>query len=297
MLKNWIVKTKQIKNKDKGFLNHVEYLTDQKRPSHHYTKIKVLNDNAANILKAVEERQCDRRSKGIRGGGVSNYCTSFILSLPTDINQPNSREWKKILHEIYKGISDEVGLPASVIREHSFAVLHDESQAPDKCSHVHLLVANVICKSYQKKITQRSVTYAVKQSLNQGVLKTVGECNYAYKPRKKQRYNKPAWTVRLEKAQLIESKINDLRLVYKSIIDSMKKWAANYLSSLPLPSEQYSKETSACLDELNSISPKSELIFESAIETIEKSNISMPKVSMVTPKRKRRKRKRKSVTS
>jgi len=54
MLKNWIVKTKQIKNGEKGFTNHVEYLADNSRASHHYTNISVLTDNAKEILRAIQ---------------------------------------------------------------------------------------------------------------------------------------------------------------------------------------------------------------------------------------------------
>lgn len=210
MLKNWIVKTKQIKNKEKGFLSHVNYLLDAKRASHHFTSISVLTGNAKKIIQAIEARKVFRRKNGLRGGGVSNFCTSFILTIPRDIEQPSKSDWKKVLTLIYKAIANEIGVEPITIKRHAFAVLHDESSSPDKPTHVHLLISNVIDDIYQKKITQYAVTHSVKGALNNGVRLTVGEDNYKYTPKRRQKYDKPQWIVRLEKADLIEKKVNQL---------------------------------------------------------------------------------------
>lgn len=293
MLKNWIVKTKQIKNKEKGFLNHVEYLLDNKRASHHYTNISVLSDNAKRIIKAVEARKAFRRKNGLRGGGVSNYCTSFILTIPRDIEQPSKSDWKKVLTLIYKAIADEIGVDPITIKRHAYAVLHDESSSPDKPSHVHLLVSNVIDDIYQKKITQYAVTHTVKRALNKGIRLTVGEDNYKYSPKRRQKYNKPQWVVRLEKATLIEKKVNQLKSVYKSIFRTIQHWANNYLASLPAPSESHASKLAEDLDLLSELSGQCIEEINPLIENIEKSNELMPESSKVSPKRKRRRRKRK----
>ncbi|TKB00717.1 hypothetical protein E5672_18785 [Alteromonas portus] len=292
MLKNWIVKTKQIKNAEKGFTNHVEYLADKSRASHHYTNISILTDNAKEILRAIERHKDKRRKHGLRGGGISNYCTSFIMTIPTDIEQPTPEDWKKILNITYRAIANEIGTDAASIKQHAYAVLHDESSSQDKPSHVHLLVSNVIDDVYQKKITQYAVTHIVKRALNDGIRITVGEDNYNYSPRRRQKYNKPYWVVRIEKAKLIEKKVNQLKAKYQTVFRSIQHWANNYLASLPVPSEQRAIEVAMELDTLNDLSEKCDTELMPIIEKVEQLNNVMPDNSKVSPKRKRRRRKK-----
>ena len=293
MLKNWIVKTKQIKNNEKGFLNHVEYLLDTKRASHHYTNISVLTDNARGIIKAIETRTALRRKNGLRGGGIRNYCTSFILTIPRDIEQPTKSDWKIILNLIYKAIADEVGIDHITIEKHAYSVLHDESDSQDKPSHVHLLISNVIDGAYQKKVTQFAATHSVKQALNHGIRLTVGEDNYNYMPKRRQKYNKPQWVIRLEKVKLIEKKLNRLKTVYHSVFRSIQHWANNYMASLPVPSEHHAYHAAKGLDALNELSDNCEKEINPVINKIEKSNDLMPDSSKISTKRKRRRRIRK----
>jgi len=97
MIKNWTVKTKQIfdhgtkfkhkKNINKktgkttytkisgsgrkvknGFLNHVNYLKDTNRASHSNSKITILEEGAATILKSIDDRRVFRKENGLKGG-------------------------------------------------------------------------------------------------------------------------------------------------------------------------------------------------------------------------------------
>ncbi|WP_032096690.1 MULTISPECIES: hypothetical protein [unclassified Alteromonas] len=292
MLKNWIVKTTQIKNKETGFIAHVNYLIDEKRPSHHYTNISVLVNNADAIVSAVDERQKNRKLKGLRGGGVRNYCTSFILTVPRDIKQPNKKDWQKIIQLTLSKIASETGLDIKLIFKHCVAVLHDESKSTDKSSHVHLLVSNVISNEFQKSITQKAVTLAVKNALNEGVLKTVGENNIDYTPKRKQRYNKPSWAFRQERNEEIEKKLKALKSAYRSVISSIKDWTNHYLTSLIKQSESKANDVSNKLDHIGTLSANAEFAFDPTIKMIESQNLSMPEKTKVTPKRKRKRRKR-----
>lgn len=291
MLKNWVVKTSQIKKKDSGFINHVNYLTDKNRASHFYSDITVLADNAKNIIKAVDDRQNYRKSRSLRGGGIRNYCTSFILTVPRDIKQPSVKDWEKILSLVYATIAKQIDLEPSVIEQHAFSVLHDESSSPDKNSHVHLLVSNVIHKKFQKKITQKAVTQAVKQALNLGVLLTVQEDNSQYKPSKKQKYNKPAFLVRQEKLLRIEQQLQQLKLTYKKAIESIKTWSTYYLRSLTSHSERYAADAAETINETEALSTSAASVLDTTVKALESSRQNMPNETKVSPKRKRRRRK------
>jgi len=214
------------------------------------------------------------------------------MTIPRDIEQPTPEDWKKILNITYKAIANEIGTDTTTIKQHAYAVLHDESSSPNKPSHVHLLISNVINNDYHKKITQYAVTHTVKRALNNGIRLTVGEDNYKYTPSRRQKYNKPQWVVRLEKADLIEKKVNQLKSVYQSVFKSIQHWANNYLASLPVPSEKHANEVAIELDTLNVLSEKCDTELMPIVERVERLNSVMPEHTKILPKRKRRRRKK-----
>jgi hypothetical protein len=192
----------------------------------------------------------------------------------------------------YKSISKVTGLDAKIIRMHSFAVLHDESSSPDKVSHVHLLISNVISDSFQKKITQRVATQAVKNALNIAIKHTVGEDHNRYTPTRRQRYNKPTWAIRSEKNVQVENKLRELKSSYELVINSIKDWTTHFLLSLTRQSAAHADVVSKNLDYINTLSREAEKAFEPAIQAVEEQNKSMPDKSKISPQRKRRRRKR-----
>ena len=142
-IKNWTVKTKQIKKKSKGLINHFNYLLDNKREGHFYSDIVDLNNSSNklnNILDEIDKRQEYRRSEGLRGGGVSNLATSFVLSIPRDIQQPTTKkEWQKLAQIALKELANDIDIPFDKIQKNAVVVLHDESNSVDKSSHIHIL--------------------------------------------------------------------------------------------------------------------------------------------------------------
>jgi len=211
MIKNWIVKTQQIKKKAQGFINHVNYLADKNRSSHFYSDIKILNNKSANILKAFDDRTLYRQKSGLRGGGVSNYATSFIMSIPRDIKQPDLSDWKKISVELIKDLAKANNIDVNTMKEHVHIVLHDESRSDDKNSHLHVLVSNVINNEVVKSISQFKTTHAVKNSFNRSVKLVLNEDHLKYTAKRENVPKTPIWAFRAEKAKHIESVLHDLK--------------------------------------------------------------------------------------
>ena len=214
MIKNWTVKTKQIKKKEKGLINHFNYLFNKKRAAHFYSEIVDLNNSPEklnNILNEIEDRKEYRRENGLRGGGVSNLTTSFVVSIPRDIKQPeNKKEWQRIAATTLKELSDDLDIPFEKIRDRSVVVLHDESNSPSKSSHMHILVSNVIDGQVVKPISQYQGTYAMKKGINKAVKNVLGEDNKLYTPKNEGVEDKPLYAARednLNKKQ--EKLIND----------------------------------------------------------------------------------------
>lgn len=183
-IKNFTVKTKQVKKKSGGLDRMLRYLVDEKAPSHKQTNIIDLHFGD-DLVDAYDKRRAERQRLGIRGGGVQNYATSFIVSLPDDIGHPDKKTWKNILKTIIIKTAETNGLDPKTLANHSRAVIHDESKS-GKNSHIHLVVSNIIDKKHIKGITQNKTTWAVKHGFNEAVKRFLGVDYQHYKTKKQQ---------------------------------------------------------------------------------------------------------------
>jgi len=285
MLKNWLVKTKQIKNKEKGFINHINYLADEKRSSHHYSKIKILNDKALNILKAFDDRKAYRQKNGIRGGGVNNYATTFIMSLPRDIKQPTDSDWIKISYQLIKDLAETNNIEINKIKEHCHIVLHDESKSENKPSHIHVVLSNVIDNEVVKSISQYKTTYAVKQSFNRSVKAVLGVDNAKYQPKQENVPKKPFWVIRQEK---LEGYIKTA----KDIQQNFSSWFKTFKESLHRPAERHAEALNKNIENMYQIHKKTALNADLEADFVEEqySTDETPPEAKVSSKRKRRRR-------
>lgn len=226
-IKNWTVKTKQIKKKSKGLINHFNYLFNDKREAHFYSDIVDLNnssDKLNNILDEVDKRQEYRRDNGLRGGGVSNLATSFVLSIPRDIQQPTTKkEWQKMAHIALKELANDIDIPFEKIQKNAVVVLHDESNSIDKSSHIHILVGNVIDGKVVKPISQYQGTYSMKKGFNKAVKHVLKEDNNNYVPLNANVGDKPLFAARAEKLEKQKEKLNEDFEYRKSILINKNK--------------------------------------------------------------------------
>lgn len=297
MIQNWTVKTKQVKKKAAGFINYINYLKNASAGSHEFTNIVVLDDNARNIVEAIEERKRFRQANSLRGGGVSNYATSFVMSLPNDVKQPSHDEWHKIGRFAVKKLAEQLDIPYKKLLAHSHIVLHEETNG--KHSHLNLVIGNVIDNQVEKRITQYAATHTVKQSFNESVRRLLGVDNYSYEPKRKGAKDKPLWAAREEKAQQAEARIAFAEKALKSIEtrfifakQEIKKWGADFLKELAELAKPKAKKVARHIDGIEDISPATAEIADEIVEAIEEQKPNAPDEIKVSSKRKRRRRKR-----
>jgi len=305
MLKNWLVKTKQIKNKEKGFINHINYLSDEKRSSHYYSKIVILNNTASNILKAFDDRKAYRQKNGLRGGGVSNYATTFIMSLPRDIKQPNELEWKKISAHLVKDLAEANNIEVDKMKEHCHIVLHDESSSDNKPSHIHVVVSNVIDNQVIKSISQYKSTDTVKKSFNRSVKAVIGVDNNKYQPKQENVTKMPYWAFRQQIAKkaerYIKAGLKAKELIAESekakkiieIYDSVKSSFVNWLVDIKTKNSA-ELSANALADDVVNMYENDDVTALKVDMTIEKFEVEEKvdepeKVSLKVRKRRRRK--------
>lgn len=215
MLKNWLVKTKQIKKKAKGFINHINYLVDNNRVSHEGTIISVLNEASKEIIDEVDKRTLYRQEKGLRGGGVSNFATSFIVSLPVDIKQPTKEQWRQIGLYGIKKIAESINVDYKDLKKISHIVLHEEK---NKSNHIHVLVGNVLDNQVIKGVSQYKATHAMKKAVNYSVKQLLNEDNRQYTPKAQRVGKKPLFMLRAEKALLVMNE-------FKLFAEKVNSWA------------------------------------------------------------------------
>ncbi len=340
MIKNWIVKTKLIRNSGtkfkykkvtltggktrferikgsgrvvkNGFSNHVNYLKDASRAAHKNTEIHIIFNNAKNILNAINERKMERRSKNIRGGGVVNYATSFVMSLPSPI-QPSVEQWTQISERLINDIAKTTNIDASVIKKHTHIVLHAEDVTGGKNSHIHVLVSNVIDCKVVKKISQRATTAAIKIGFNESVKQFLGIDHNEYVPKKSGIADKPLWLARQEKIILLKAesqhieqeliqkkvKLNKINRALNLLADSYIKvkadlasWAFDFMNQFWGDAEIKAKLVTDSIELIEKQSKSEAKKLDQTVNSIEQQNLTAPKETKVSTERKRRRRKR-----
>ena len=108
-LKNWTVKTKQIKNSISGLRKHKNYLMSKKVSSHLDTMISDVGKIDAQFINIKQQVRLAEKQKGkeTRGRKKSSFATSFMISLPADI-QPTTDQWQAIGLDIIVAIAKEL---------------------------------------------------------------------------------------------------------------------------------------------------------------------------------------------
>lgn len=304
MLKNWTVTTKQILKQSSGFQNHINYLVDKNRSSHENTRFVVLNNAARNIIEEIENRKEYRREVGLRGGGVSNYATSFCLNLPRDIKQPTDEEWEKIGNLVIERLAKINKLDADKLKKLTHLVIHDESSG-DKNNHLNMTVSNVYGNNVIKGITQFRSTHGVKMAFNDAVRDVLGVDNFSYIPEKPNRGKVPLWKAREEKAKDAEKRAENaekkaekatkfikeqktrfeaMKAQASLLKESFKEWFHKVMDNEPAKPEAV--KVAETLDEMNWDTPPELLDLEENLEP------ALEEPDKVSNKRKRRRRKK-----
>lgn len=339
MILNWLVKTRQIRQKGikqkykkvinqngrvtykqevgsgrlikNGFINHVNYLKDSNRPAHRNTKISILLNNASNILKAINERKAFRQAEKLRHATVFNYCTSFVVSLPSEL-KPTIENWTQISKQIIKDIASVTNIPVTKIAKHTHIVLHDESASPNKHSHIHVLVSNVIDNDVIKVISQKRTTSTIKKGVNASVKQHMGVDNKKYTPQNSKTGDKPLWLARQEKNSALESKTKKLdeeinnktvkllkvnkviALLAEKLLtvkNDISNWADYFLNNYFAQAKERAESVAKVINDIELIAEDQAVELDETVRKVEESIKSAPASAKISTKRKRRRRK------
>ena len=241
MIKNWLVKTKQIKKGSKGLKNYIYYLQNDNAVSHSKTLFARPISYGQKLFDAYDLRRYDRQKKGLRGGGVKNHATSFVISCPDNVH-PSAKQWRKITKDVLKDLADHLGVKPKDLAKHTFANVHDESQS-GKHSHLNLVCSNIINNDFRKDLTQHKATWAVKHSVNAAFKKHLGIDHKDHIPKPYNvGKNKPLWAARLLNAVkndldgIVESQNLQREKDFQKSVDVAMTRLSDYFESIKKPS-------------------------------------------------------------
>lgn len=323
MLKNWLVKTSQIRTS----FGHISYLSNQNAKSHDATRIVVLKDGAKSIINANDKRAEFRKENKLKGAyRVKNEATSFILSIPRDITQLSDKQWtilsKYVLQELLLHLNHKIdkqnekystanlsstkkkqpilqNISEEEFFKHCHVVLHDESASSDKKNHLHIIVSNIMNNEVIKPITQTGATYNIKQSFNYAMKKLVNEDHMKYQPNTS--------VFRPEDEDFSEKKPVEIRPKYfkyasefKEIFDRVKSKFKEWLNAIhankKLIVADLAVEISNDINSLENVKNTEVSIIIDTAKIVEKNhNLAEPlKISNKVKTRKRRRRKNKN---
>lgn len=185
-VKNFFVRGKPVKFKDKGLFNYLKYLENEEHRNHKgkTEKIERVQSNRKKFyletMEKVKEKEFDTKNRGKRGREIGSYRFSYCFSFPTDI-KPNEKEIKSILNILLKDFARAAGIDPGELLENCFINLHY-----NKNIHINLVVNKVINKQVID-FSKRKYLTILKKSFNYRNLKVLGLDKNDYKPKQKKR--------------------------------------------------------------------------------------------------------------
>jgi|TARA_B100001105_G_C22388876_1_gene443380 hypothetical protein len=196
-MKNFVVKTKQVKKGSRGLSNRANYVVDMNAESHTHTvarEIRSFRKAQYYIEKNIQLRQEDRRKQGLRGGGIQNYATEFSFNLPPN-KKLSRQDWEDFTKRFVKEAAKANGLNPNSLYSVTGAVVHNEEGG--KNNHMHLILGNVVDKTPCKGITQRHTTELAKTVFTQFLKERLGLDPRVYRPKNYNiNRNEPLWQAR-----------------------------------------------------------------------------------------------------
>jgi len=203
-IKNFTVVAQAIKNKGDGLIAYVNYLTDEKVPSHKNTKIFPVFDRVASNPDAFLKNtrlQIAAMEKTSSGRSFSNYGQSFDFVLPKTI-QPTPEQWKKITIDLMKVMHKEVfrqdaeSVPdpetgkvkknlnytkeipdVHTFAKRTFCNIHQQEK-----SHLNMIIPAVYAGERLQRVDRKRVLNEMKKQFNLSVLIHCKMDYKAYKP-------------------------------------------------------------------------------------------------------------------
>ncbi len=251
MIKNFVVKVKQIHYESKGLKNFLKYLEDEKRHPDGIIKIKgfskenFFKNTVLNITEYNINKKSGRKSK--------NFADSFIFTIPPLYEEKGKEKLKKILNnlveDIYKQFNDQ--LEEKITKGNFLKQIYINIHIDKEHIHFNVVFPRVIKvgnKLISNRITNRKkFLHKIKQYWTHNLVKNLNVSIEDYKPSTgyKKGYKKSFLKEDLEK-------INEIKKENEGIlkeIEEKKKEIKNLDEFLKLKRSEIKTELEELLNE------------------------------------------------
>ena len=187
MIKNFVVKVKQIHSEDKGLKNFLSYLEDEKRHPGGIIKIKQFDKNHffKQTILNIAEHNLNKKA----GRKTKNFADSYIFTLPPEVNEKlqNKEILMKItadlINDIYEEIKKEIqGINKNELIKQIFLNIHKDKK------HIHFNVVFPRVLKINNELISNRITNRkkflnnIKKKWNLNLLKNLNLSIEDYKP-------------------------------------------------------------------------------------------------------------------
>jgi len=224
-IKNWFVRSERVHSKSSGLIKYGSYLID-KEHSNHKSKTSAIHNMYGNVTNFIqtaarEAIELDLKNAQAKGGRpVDSYAQSFVLTLPSGVNQPTPEQWKAITKDVLLDAFKKLNKTPEEMKGHFFANVHEQTNP-----HLNILIAKVVDGQSLRAVNQVGIIGTMKKSFNASVLK---HCGLDYKDYEPLQTNLgkalPRW--QLEQQNKISEKLSELDIketVLDTKINDLKK--------------------------------------------------------------------------
>ena len=202
-LKNFVVTTQRVKSKSDGLIQYVNYLDNEKAPSHKNTKIINFGSASDDFLKNTIINTVNFDNNNKKGGRkVESLAQSFNFILPPKVENPTENQWKLIFKDLLlkaKNTLEIEGKTADFAKS-CYVNIHDQ-----KNPHLNLLIPRIYDDKRIHALDQKNLLIQLKKEFNRSVLQ---HCNIDFKAYKPDQQNvgrrRKKW--QLEQEQSIKAK-------------------------------------------------------------------------------------------
>lgn len=179
-LKNFVVTTQRVKSKSDGLIQYVNYLNNEKAPSHKNTKIIEISKNPESFLKNTIINTVNFDNNNKKGGRkVESLAQSFNFILPPKVDNPTEEQWIFIYKDLVTKAKNtlEIDGKTSDFARSCYVNIHEQ-----KNPHLNLLIPRIYDDKRLHALDQKNLLIQLKKEFNRSVLQ---HCNIdfkAYKP-------------------------------------------------------------------------------------------------------------------
>ena len=211
-LKNFTVTTQRVKGRSDGLIQYVNYLNNDKAPSHKNTEIINIGVPYDKFLTSTIINTLDFDNNNKKGGRkVESLAQSFDFILPPKVGKPSTEQWKLICKDLLLKTKSTLEIEGGAMdfAKSCYSNIHNQENP-----HLNLLIPRIYNGKRLHALDQKKVLGELKKEFNRSVMQHCSIDYKAYKP-DQQNVGKRRKKWQLEQVQSIKAKeeLADQRLL------------------------------------------------------------------------------------